>query len=86
MLRRILFGLLALSLITGVSRADTTKGDITLKSLSTIGFGPKGVLFIGDSEAGVVYAVTTPADKVSTSKSIKSDAIHLFDFGLHVEC
>ena len=75
MLRRILFGLLALSLITSVSRAETTKGDITLMSLSTIGFGPKGVLFIGDSEAGVVYAVNTPADKVSTSKSLKMENV-----------
>jgi hypothetical protein len=75
MLRRILFGLMAVALATATSRADTTKGDITLKSLSTLGFGPKGVLFIGDSEAGVVYAVNTPADKVSTSKTLKLENV-----------
>ena len=75
MLRRILYGLMALAFATATTRAETSKGDITLKSLSTIGFGPKGVLFIGDSEAGVVYAVNTPADKVSTPKSLKLENV-----------
>jgi hypothetical protein len=75
MFRRILFGLLALALIGTTTRAESTKGDITLKSISALGFGPKGVLFIGDSEAGAVYAVNMPVEKAGTPKTLKLENV-----------
>jgi hypothetical protein len=51
----------------GVGRADDglTKGNLEAKSFSALAFGPKGLLFIGDSAAATIYAVntgdTTPA-------------------------
>jgi hypothetical protein len=44
-------------------------GDPEIKSISTMAFGPNGVLFIGDSKSGTVFAVDTkdvsPVDKAS---------------------
>ena len=62
----------AVGLWTGLAPAhDVTegmkKGSPELKSISALAFGPHGVLFIGDSTAGVIHAVAT-GDTKSTGK------------------
>ena len=44
------------------------KGDAAIKSISAIAFGPDGILFIGDSKSGSVFAIDTK-DKTPTEKA-----------------
>ena len=43
-----------------------TKGNAKIKSISTLTFGPEGILFIGDSKSGAVVAIDTE-DKTSNN-------------------
>src|SRR5438270_915088 len=45
---------------------DLTVGSVELKSAGPLCFGPEGILFIGDAQAGCVYAVDT-ADRSAGS-------------------
>ena len=57
--------------------ADLTKGTPDLKSAGPLAFGPSGLLFIGDTQGGAIFAVDT-ADRTADSAggSIKVDAIN----------
>jgi len=45
-----------------------TKGSVTLKSAGPLAFGPAGILFVGDPEAAVIYAIDTGDKTASDSK------------------
>jgi hypothetical protein len=63
------FVALACVALAGSARADLTegmkKGTPELKSAGQLAFGPEGILFIGDSQAGAVFAIDT-GDKTAT--------------------
>src|SRR2546427_6297741 len=55
----------------GAARADLTegmkKGTPDIKSISSLTFGPEGILFIGDPQSGAIFAVATGDTKASDS-------------------
>ena len=58
---------LALGIAGSVGAADPPSlaaGKPDIRSLSALAFGPGGVLFVGDSKGGAVYAIDTVANKV----------------------
>jgi hypothetical protein len=62
MFRMVLFALLSVSSVSRAFSADATgftTGKAELKSAGALAFGPQGILFIGDSNAGAVVAVDT---------------------------
>lgn len=62
---------LLLSIGSGVDAsnmtANFTKGDPGIKSMSTLEFGPEGILFIGDSKSGAVFAIDTADNTMNES-------------------
>jgi hypothetical protein len=50
---------LTAALAFGAGAADFAVGKVDLKSASQLAFGPAGVLFIGDSLRGTVFAIDT---------------------------
>jgi hypothetical protein len=64
---------LACTLAAGVAHADATSslkaGKATLKSAGALAFGPDGVLFVGDSAGGAVYALDTQDRKSNNAKA-----------------
>jgi hypothetical protein len=60
-MKRVLAGLLAVVLLgAGVSAhaaSALVKGKPEIRSMSALAFGPEGVLFVGDSRAGAVFAI-----------------------------
>lgn len=78
-MRSILFGLsccaLALASVTGFSAQATAAeelktGKVTLQSVGPLAFGEKGILFIGDPKAAVVYAVDTGDTKAASVEPV----------------
>ena len=69
---------LALAVVAGllgaarVSAADLTeglkKGAPDIKSISTLAFGPEGIVFVGDPQAGAIFAIDTGDTKPSEAK------------------
>ena len=64
-------GLVLIGLTAAMSRSDNvlsgfTMGTPEIKSLSSLTFGPEGVLFIGDSKSAIVFAIDTKDSKRST--------------------
>ena len=57
--------------------ADLTTGTPDIKSAGPLGFGPDGLLFVGDTQGAAIFAVDT-ADKAadSTGGTIKIDGIN----------
>ena len=57
--------------------ADLTKGTPDIKSAGPLAFGPNGLLFVGDTQGGAIFAVDT-ADRSADSAggSIKVDAVN----------
>jgi hypothetical protein len=57
--------------------ADLTKGTPDIKSAGPLAFGPHGLLFVGDTQGGAIFAVDT-ADRSADSAggSIKIDAVN----------
>jgi hypothetical protein len=57
--------------------ADLTKGTPDIKSAGPLAFGPHGLLFVGDSQGGAIFAIDT-ADRSTDSAggSIKVEAIN----------
>lgn len=54
--------LAAITLIAGgitANAAEPTQGKLELKSVGPLAFGPKGTLFIGDPQAGAIFALET---------------------------
>jgi len=62
-----LTALLALTLVFGLPfssgaedpTAGLSEGSVDLKSAGPLGFGPKGILFVGDPQAATIYAIDT---------------------------
>lgn len=72
MVRFVLYSLLILNLFVtvgfGAELSDSLKpGKAEIKSASQLAFGPEGILFIGDSLQGSVFAVATEDIKASAS-------------------
>jgi hypothetical protein len=72
--------LLAAALVlasVAVGRADDglTKGTPEAKSFSALAFGPKGLLFLGDSAGATVFAVDTGDTKAAGDKPLNVDKL-----------
>jgi hypothetical protein len=65
--------LLLASAATG--RADLKPGNPDLKSASALAFGPKGLLFVGDSAAATIYAIDTGDTKPAGDKALNVEQI-----------
>jgi hypothetical protein len=52
-----------------------TKGTVDAKSATALAFGPKGVLFIGDSAGAAIYAVDTGDVKGASEKAVNFERI-----------
>jgi hypothetical protein len=55
---------LGLAILAGAARADDGRSSLKsgkpdLKSISALAFGPQGILFVGDSQGGAVFAIDT---------------------------
>ncbi|OWK40792.1 hypothetical protein [Fimbriiglobus ruber] len=76
---RPLFALLAAAVVAASAvpaRAAETgleKGTPALKSVSALAFSPDGILFIGDSQAGTIYAVGTDDTKSASAGDVAVD-------------
>jgi hypothetical protein len=51
------FALLALAATTGAAAPELKPGRPDIRSISALAFGPEGVLFVGDSRGGAVFAI-----------------------------
>jgi hypothetical protein len=71
--------LAVVAVLTGVSvgRADEglTKGTPELKSATTLAFGAKGLLFVGDSQSATIFAIDTGDAKPTSEKSVDVERI-----------
>ena len=52
-----------------------TKGTVDAKSATALAFGPKGVLFVGDSAGNGIYAIDTGDTKASGEKPVNFERI-----------
>jgi hypothetical protein len=52
-----------------------TKGTVDAKSATALAFGPKGVLFVGDSAGTAIYAIDTGDTKASGEKPVNFERI-----------
>jgi len=64
-----------LSLLAGGLKTDTKKGTPDIKSISKLTFSEEGILFLGDSEGGNIYAI----DLEDTEKSSFEDGLNVGD-------
>src|SRR4051812_19832063 len=76
--RLFLCALLAIALFAGAASAATLTdslkpGKADLKSAGVMAFGPDGVLFVGDSIGGAVYAIDTQDRTPSSGAAINVD-------------
>lgn len=62
----IVMGLVAATIRSDSALSGFTKGTPAIKSVSTLTFGPEGVLFIGDSQGATVFAIDTKDSKRSS--------------------
>lgn len=76
-MRKMLLAAIVAAAGVAVSRADDglTKGNPDLKSASTLAFGPHGLLFVGDSQGGAVFAIETDDVKPTADKAINVERI-----------
>jgi hypothetical protein len=60
-----------------VGRADEamTKGTPDLKSATTLAFGTKGILFVGDSMGATIFAIDTGDTKTGSEKPVNIERI-----------
>jgi hypothetical protein len=56
-------------------RADLKPGTPDLKSITTLTFGPKGLLFIGDSAGAAIFAVDTGDTKAAGDKALNVEKV-----------
>jgi len=70
---------LACTLVASAAHADATAslkaGKADLKSAGALAFGPDGVLFVGDSAGGAVYALDTQDRKARNGMAIEIKAV-----------
>src|SRR5262249_44767734 len=52
-----------------------SKGTPDMKSATTLAFGEKGILFVGDSLAGTIFAIDTADTKKAGDKAVNIDKI-----------
>lgn len=60
-------GFLVAATRSGKNSYGLKKGTPAIQSISAIAFGPEGILFVGDSKSGAVYAIDTK-DKTAVEK------------------
>lgn len=63
----------ATALMTSLAHADAGSlkaGKANLQSAGALAFGPDGVLFVGDSKAGAIYALDTQDRKTGTATNV----------------
>jgi hypothetical protein len=74
--RLTLAALLGAALLTGPARADSNsslqRGTVELKSAGALAFGPENILFVGDSAAGMIYAIGTGDTETGDRKAALS--------------
>ena len=58
------------SAIAGNLRDGFTTGSPEIKSIGSLAFGPEGILFIGDSQSGAIFAIDT-GDKTPSTQNEK---------------
>lgn len=63
------------ALATAGRAEDLTKGTPDVKSISTLAFGPHGLLFIGDPQGAAIFAVDTGDMKPAGDKAVNIDRI-----------
>jgi hypothetical protein len=63
------------ALSSGRAEDGSTKGTPDLKSATTLAFGPKGVLFVGDSASATVFAIDTGDTKSASDKPVNIEKI-----------
>src|SRR5436853_4889525 len=62
--------------MVSVQAADApAKGTVDAKSATALAFGPKGLLFIGDSAGAMIYAVQTGDTKMAGDKPVNFERI-----------
>jgi hypothetical protein len=71
---------LGLALVANAAAADLTdslkKGAPSLKSISSLAFGPEGILFVGDSQDAAIYAIGTGDTKpIGGNGALKVDGV-----------
>ncbi|MCI0699714.1 MAG: hypothetical protein L0241_01340 [Planctomycetia bacterium] len=61
-----------------VSRADDglTKGNPDMKSITSMTFGPKGILFVGDSAGAAIFAIDTGDTKPAGQKELNVEKLN----------
>lgn len=59
----------------GVAQDGLTKGTPELKSAAALAFGPKGLLFVGDPMAAMVFAIDTGDTKPAGDKAVNVEKI-----------
>jgi len=60
---------------TGRAEEGLTKGTPELKSATTMAFGPKGVLFVGDSAGATIFAIDTGDTKSAGNKELNIEKL-----------
>lgn len=72
------FSLIALGVVAPLARAARTdamtRGKLGLKSMSQLAFGPKGILFVADTQAAAIVARatgdTTPVTRTAVIRAV----------------
>ena len=65
-----------LASVLSVNAAEApAKGTVDAKSATALAFGPKGMLFIGDSAGATIYAVDTGDTKMAGDKGVNLEKI-----------
>lgn len=67
--------LLLAAATTGRAEDGLTKGTPELKSITSMAFGPHGVLFLGDSAGATIYAVDTGDAKPAGNKALNVEKL-----------
>jgi len=72
-----LLAIAAVFAVVGVGRSDDglTKGTPEMKSATTLAFGAKGLLFVGDSQGSTIFAIDTGDSKTASEKAVNIERI-----------
>jgi hypothetical protein len=77
-MRSKLLAIVALLALAAVSRAaedGLAKGTPAMKSATALAFGPKGLLFVGDSQSATIFAIDTGDAKPAGDKAVDVEKI-----------
>ena len=67
--------LLALAAVGRAADDGLAKGTPELKSATALAFGPKGLLFVGDSQSAAIFAISTGDAKPAGDKAVNIERI-----------